>query len=62
MNTEIIPDREHIVQLNNEELIKLRKWLEFPNGGFHLKCVTFEAVENGGLLVRTQPYSYPHIT
>jgi hypothetical protein len=52
-------DSEHIVQLNSRETQALREWLRAPNGS-HISAnwrVTFDAVENGGLLVRTQPYS-----
>lgn len=52
-------DREHIVQLNSRQVDALRVWLRSPNGCHcPLDRVTFEAVENGGLLVRTQPYTY----
>jgi len=49
-------DREHIVQLNREETQRLRTWLERLNGGISLGRSTFEAVEGGGILVRTKPF------
>lgn len=51
-------DREHIVQLNREETQRLRTWLERPKGGISLGRSTFEAVEGGGILVRTEPFSH----
>lgn len=53
-------DREHVVQMNARETDALREWLKRPSGA-HGKNprVTFEAVENGGLLVLTEPYTYP---
>lgn len=49
---------EHSVELNNAERIKLARWLERPNGAFITRRATFEAVEGGGILVRTQPYRH----
>lgn len=52
--------REHIVQLCRQDRIALAEWLLNPNGSFkpHERA-NFEAVENGGLLVRTLPYTSP---
>lgn len=49
-------DREHIVTVPASRMDDLRKWLEWPNGGIRIGRVCFEAVENGGILVRTDPY------
>lgn len=54
----MFPDREHIVSVTPQGLRALRAWLRDPNGGLNLGRVTFEAVENGGIWVRTQPYRY----
>jgi hypothetical protein len=51
-------DREHIVQLNCKEREDLIKWLNHPSGAHLDGRATFEAVQGGGILVRTQPYSY----
>lgn len=45
---------EHIVELTPAQAGSLLLWLEHPNGSFPMGRVTFEAVENGGLLVRTE--------
>lgn len=50
-------DREHIVQLNSAELDSLVAFVQKPNGGHSIGRLTVEAVCNGGLLVRTNPYS-----
>jgi hypothetical protein len=49
-------DREYVIQLSARQVARLRAWLEFPNGGLPLDRVTFEAVEGGGILVRSDPY------
>lgn len=49
-------NREHVAQLTPAERAALLEWLEHPNGSLSMGRVTFEAVENGGLLVRTEPY------
>lgn len=49
-------DREHIVAVAAKHMDNLRRWLERPNGSFTADRVTLEAVEGGGILVRTQPY------
>lgn len=49
---------ERIVQMSARDTDLLRSWLEWPNGSFSAGRgrVTFEAVEGGGVLVRTLPY------
>lgn len=49
--------REHIAELSRGERMGLLSWLQAPNGGCTLgqPGVTFEAVEGGGILVRTRP-------
>lgn len=57
----VIGDREHVIQLNAAQTADLRAWLARPNGsltdGFNGR-MTMDAVEGGGILVRTRPYSY----
>lgn len=48
-------DREHIRTVTRDEMDRLRKWLTYPNGSCSLQNVTFEAVEHGGIWVRTRP-------
>lgn len=59
----VIPDREHIVQLNAAETAQLRRWLDRgPSGSVRVgKRLTMDAVEGGGMLVRTRPYSYQNV-
>lgn len=58
----VIPDRDHHVQLNNTDRRALLAWLERPNGSWHPDAsnsrVTMDAVEGGGVLVRTRPYHF----
>lgn len=49
-------DREHIVELGRAQRETLIEWLQNPNGSHRAGRVTFEAVEGGGILVRTDPY------
>lgn len=49
----------HIVQLSRGQTEQLRAWLVRPNGAHSHPRVTFEAVVDGGILVRTSPYTYP---
>lgn len=49
-------DREHIAKVPRDRLDDLRKWLESPNGGLRVGRVTFEAVEDGSIWVRTEPW------
>lgn len=47
---------EHVVQLNRYQKVKLREWLKENGSGsctLGPRC-TVEAVENGGLLIRTK--------
>lgn len=57
----VIGDRAHIVQLNHWETRNLVEWLDsLPRGGSESlgDRLTLDAVENGGILVRTRPYTY----
>lgn len=54
----VLPDREHIVQLNADERESLRKFLEQPNGSWSARRATVEAVVGGGILIRTKPYGW----
>ncbi|MFG3014326.1 hypothetical protein ACGFZB_28685 [Streptomyces cinerochromogenes] len=55
----IIPDREHIVEIYLRDMEALREWVVRPNGSHTVNDrVCFEAVEHGGIWVRTQPYRY----
>jgi len=59
----VIGDREHIVQLNASETTWLKAWLTSPNGSHPTGVddrLTVEAMSDGGLLVRTRPYT--HVT
>lgn len=59
----VIADRDHHVQLNSTDRRSLLAWLERPSGSWHAdgpSRVTVDAVEGGGVLVRTRPYSYQH--
>jgi len=50
--------REHVIQVAGPHRI-LQQWLDNPNGSLGLgNRVTFEAVANGDILVRTKPYRY----
>lgn len=50
-------DREHIVQVPAHAVPTLRRWLESPNGAHTpFQRLTVEAVQGGGILVRTKPY------
>lgn len=56
----VIGDREHVIQLSATEVEAMRRWLERPSGslpGDHPR-LSMDAVEGGGVLVRTRPYSY----
>lgn len=52
-------DREHVVEVFPRDMPALRRWLASPNGALRLCRVTFEAVEHGGILVRTDPFTAP---
>jgi hypothetical protein len=47
---------QHIVPVLPGDMDALRGWLANPSGSLTCGRVTFEAVENGGILVRTWPY------
>jgi hypothetical protein len=53
---------EHICELSYRDKEALREFLVRPNGAWISSDpgwrVTVEAVEHGGVLVRTQPYKY----
>jgi hypothetical protein len=52
---------ERIVQLGADDAARLRAWLARPNGGIKLGSrLTVEAVEGGGLLVRTRAWTAVH--
>lgn len=47
-------NHEHIIQLSREQAQRLARFAERPSGGLRLdEQITVEAVEGGGLLVRT---------
>jgi hypothetical protein len=50
---------EHIVELNSRETTELAGWLLHGTGSHRVGRVTFESVEHGGVLVRTDPYPGP---
>lgn len=53
----VLADREHIVQLNIAELAQLRRFLTDPSGSHQAgDRLSVNAVEGGGVLVRTRPY------
>jgi hypothetical protein len=47
---------EHVACLSLAERERLQEWLEHPSGGLPLSLVTFEAVQGGGVMVRTTGY------
>jgi hypothetical protein len=56
----VIADREHIIQLNGVQTRDLTKWLTGgPSGAMgDGQRLTVEAVQGGGVLIRTRPYSF----
>lgn len=57
----VVGDRDHHVQLSSTDRRSLLTWLERPNGSWRPdgeRRVTVDAVEGGGILVRTRPYRY----
>lgn len=54
----VIPDREHVVKIPPRDMDRLRTWLKAPNGSLRIGRACFEAVEDAGILVRTDPYRY----
>jgi hypothetical protein len=60
----VIADREHIVQVNSRDSVTLVQWLtSVPRSGsvWVGDRVSLNAVEGGGVLVRTRPYGSQHI-
>lgn len=57
----VIADRDHHIQLSSAQVTELTMWLaRVPRSGsvqIHDR-LTVEAVEGGGILVRTRPYQY----
>jgi hypothetical protein len=53
----IMGNIERIASLNRGQRHSLQKWLEGPNGSLVYSDVTFEAVMDGGIWVRTWPPS-----
>lgn len=48
---------EHIVTISSEDRERLLKWLAAPNGTLSAAGrIRFEAVESGGVMVRTEPW------
>ena len=58
----VIGDRDHHIQLSADELRDLLMWAAERRGGSwvpeHAKRLTVDAVQGGGILVRTRPYSW----
>jgi len=46
----------HTVSLRHRDVKRLRAWLDSPNGSLRMERVVFEAVEGGGILVRTDAW------
>lgn len=51
---------EHVAWVRGKDMDRLREWMKNPNGSFSIKNsqVTFEAVEDGGILVRTRDWQH----
>lgn len=48
---------EHVITISSAEREKLLAWLGRPNGSLGVAArVTFEAVEGGGVMIRTRPW------
>jgi hypothetical protein len=57
----VIADRDHHVQLSSTDRRSMLQWLERPSGAWttdNPSRVTLNAVEGGGVLVRTRPYAH----
>jgi hypothetical protein len=57
----VIPDRDHHVQLTASDRRAMLAWLERPNGAWQPDSpsrVSLNAVEGGGVIVRTWPYRW----
>ncbi len=53
----VVPDRDHLVRISPGETVHLSEWMLRPNGSISLgDRLAVNAVEGGGILVRTQPY------
>lgn len=52
-------NHDHIVQIPGTKMLAFTEWLRRRSGSYNIGRVTFCAVTDGGLLVRTQPYRYP---
>lgn len=60
----IIPDREHIVQVNSAGVTEMIMWLtSVPRSGsvWIGDRISLNAVEGGGILVRTHPYAHQRL-
>ena len=49
---------EHLVSVSRRDMEALIAWLRRPSGAHVVGRVTFESVEDGGVLIRTRPYVY----
>lgn len=49
---------DHLVELSEEDRRQLVAWMKRSGGSLIFDRVTFDAVEGGGVLVRTEPYRY----
>lgn len=49
---------EHIARVFNKDMDRLREWLKRPNGSFIVDSgqLVIDAVEDGGILVRTRKW------
>lgn len=58
----VIPDREHTIQMSSTDRRSMLAWLERPSGAWSPDGsntrVSLNAVEGGGVLVRTRPYAF----
>lgn len=57
----VIADRDHHVQLSRTNRLDLLNWMDRPSGSWTGDSrVTVNAVEDGGILIRTRSYAYQH--
>lgn len=58
----VIPDRSHDVVLSQHETARMIEWLDGAprSGSISLGRVTLDAFGNGGVIVRTRPYTSQH--
>ena len=47
---------QHTVELNVHQTAAFRHWLAQPNGTHRVGRVSFEAVEGGGILIKTESF------